>query len=153
MEIKFIREYFDIFLFRKAKPVKNPWSYLWIIFTPKLFVWLAKLWTTETRRVTDLLRRMMTNFDALLKRNGSAFRSTIFDVRDFVAFDVVNVFDDDLRLSDATSTFVDESTSGNVATNDFLSSDNVCNIWRNISPPTFVETFLEKLDHFLLNDL
>lgn len=106
------------------------WSYLWIILTPKLLVWLAKFWTTETRSVTDLLRRMVTNFDVFFKRNGSTFRSTIFDVRDFVAFDVVNVFDDDLRLGDATATLVDESTSCDVATNDSLSRDNISDIWR-----------------------
>ena len=89
---------------------------------------------------------MMTNFDALLKRNGSAFRSTIFDVRDFVAFDVVNVFDDDLRLGDATSTFVDESTSGNVVTNDFLSSDNVSDICDGrFQQSLLMETVSEKL--------
>ena len=109
-------------------------SYLKIIFAPKLFVRLTKFRAIETRRVTDLLRRMVTNFDAFLKIDMPTFKSTIFNVRHFVASIVVNVVNNDARLRYASFAFVNQATSpGDIVIESVLSSHHWGDIGWKIS--------------------
>ena len=114
-------------------------SYLVIILTPKLFVGLTKFRTTGTRRFADFLHRMVTNFNVLLERNDASCRSTVFNVSRFVfcpsvvALVFEHVFDDNVWLSDASATLVNEATSGDVLSGDTLSSNNCRDVWRKVS--------------------